>query len=96
MKIVVKFNETTSKINVEFADLSSTMQVDFGEIYAMHDAEVYSGSYEVTPKAYSPVVLETSNKLMKKDLTVREIPYFSVSNPAGGNTVYIAKELEFE
>ena len=49
---------------------------------------VYEGEYKVTPKVTAQT-LETENKLMAEDLTVKAIPYFEVSNLAGGSTVTI-------
>lgn len=65
--------------------------VDFGSIQGA--AEPYTGSYEVTPSDAS-TILPTARKQMAKDVTVHAIPYFCVSNPAGGNTVYIGGEAE--
>ena len=31
---------------------------------------------------------------MKDDVTVKKIPFYNVSNTAGGTTVYIGKEVE--
>lgn len=52
----------------------------------------YDGPYEIIPKT-EPQILSTREKTMMDDVTVREVPYFEVSNQFGGNTVYIAKEL---
>lgn len=49
---------------------------------------LYAGPYEVTPIPAAQR-LATNGKLMKADVTVREIPYFDVGNPSGGSTVYI-------
>lgn len=54
--------------------------------------EPYDGPYDVTPKVTAQT-LPTAKKLMREDVSVRAIPYFDVSNPAGGNTIYIAKEV---
>ena len=54
--------------------------------------EPYEGEYEVTPKISSQT-LATAKKLMKDDMTIKAIPYFDVSNPAGGQTIYIGSEL---
>ena len=54
--------------------------------------EPYGGPYEVTPKVEAQT-LPTAKKLMREDISVRAIPYFDVSNPAGGNTIYIANEV---
>ena len=48
----------------------------------------YAGSYEVTPKIKRQT-LATEDKVMAKDLTVKEIPYYEVSNTHGGTTVII-------
>ena len=54
--------------------------------------EPYDGPYDVTPKVMAQT-LPTAKKLMRDDVSVRAIPYFDVSNPAGGNTIYIANEV---
>lgn len=54
--------------------------------------EPYEGPYEVTPRVEAQT-LPTAKKLMREDVSVRAIPYFDVSNPAGGNTIYIANEV---
>lgn len=48
----------------------------------------YTGEYEVTP-ATVPQVLETADKRMNSDVTVKEIPYYEVSNPQNGKTIII-------
>lgn len=52
----------------------------------------YTGSYEVTPKVEQSTVLETSNKVLAKDVTVKKIPQFEVSNEANGKTLIIGEE----
>jgi hypothetical protein len=37
--------------------------------------------------------METKEKYMKDDVTVNPIPFFSVGNNSGGNTVYIGNEV---
>lgn len=54
--------------------------------------EQYQGSYEVTPMR-AEQVLATANKVMTKDVKVKEIPYSAVSNTAGGQTFYIGREV---
>lgn len=56
------------------------------------DPETYTGSYEVTPKAYSAQTLDTSGKVLSEDLVINEVPYYQTSNTSGGVTSYIAKE----
>lgn len=52
----------------------------------------YSGAYEVTPKTYVPVVLETMRRTMLDNVTVEKIPQFEVSNESGGTTLIIGEE----
>lgn len=49
---------------------------------------LYSGSYEITPSVKKQT-LSTKNKLLSKDITVFEIPYYEVSNVANGVTIII-------
>lgn len=56
------------------------------------DAPPYEGEYDVTPKV-SEQKLPTAKKLLSKDVTIKEIPYFEVSNESGGNTVFIGNEV---
>lgn len=51
----------------------------------------YEGDYEMTPKIEAQV-LETENKSMRHDLTIKAISFSSVSNPSGGETINIAYE----
>ena len=54
--------------------------------------EPYVGGYEVTPKVAQSTVLETANKVLAKDITVKKIPQFEVSNEAAGKTLIIGEE----
>lgn len=53
---------------------------------------VYKGSYEATPSV-NEQTMNTQDKYMSEDVTIRSIPYYSVGNNSGGNTVYIASEV---
>lgn len=55
--------------------------------------EQYEGDYEVVPTV-DGFTLPTRRKLMTQDLTIKEIPYYDVSNTSGGSTVYIGEEIE--
>ena len=68
------------------------VQVDAVTRIPAGDVPVYDGPYEAIPKVEAQT-LPTENKLMLEDISVRAIPYFNVSNPAGGNTIYIANEV---
>lgn len=67
---------------------------ELGVFYAVtqHDTDVYTGEYVVIPKVIEQT-LETQNKLMLDDVTVKEVPYYETSNTSGGLTVYIAQEI---
>ena len=53
----------------------------------------YEGEYEVTPTAEG-FELKTKHRYMDDDLKIKGIPYFEARNLSGGNTVYIAGEIE--
>lgn len=52
------------------------------------DREVYRGVYDVRPQWYGQT-LETSGKIMLRDVNVESIQMSEVANPAGGNTLSI-------
>lgn len=66
---------------------------DFGEIQeVIVNAEMYKGRYEITPKLEEQV-LDTKNKTLNRDMTIKSIPIHETTNESGGLTLYIAKEL---
>lgn len=52
--------------------------------------EHYSGSYVVEPRADRDQYLQTRNKVMDDDMTIKKIAYSETSNASGGYTAYIA------
>lgn len=56
------------------------------------ELQIYDGEYEVVPDI-TEQSLQTSQKFMEDNVTIKEIPYSETSNTSGGNTVYIGKEL---
>ncbi len=52
--------------------------------------EAYEGSATVTPRV-EPQKLDTARKYMRGDITVQEIPYYSVDNDYNGQTVIIGE-----
>lgn len=54
--------------------------------------ETYEGAYEVTPKIYEAVELPTRDRLLRDDVTVKQIPQYEVSNEAGGTTLIMGEE----
>lgn len=51
----------------------------------------YMGDYEVTPKI-SEQMLETYDRHMNENVTIKPIPYYEVSNEYSGKTVIIGDE----
>lgn len=91
-----KFEELDSDLPLKFEELDSDFSTSFGEnitIEVTSEFDTYEGNYSVIPKTESQTLL-TKKKVMAEDVTIKEIPYFDVSNNAGGSTVYIGSEVE--
>ena len=89
---MVRINVSYSpSVTFRFGQAASPMAVELGRPVYM-GGDPYEGPYDVTPKVTAQT-LPTAKKLMRDDVSVRAIPYFDVSNPAGGNTIYIANEV---
>lgn len=56
--------------------------------------DTYTGTYSVVPQANQEVVLSTANKLLTRNVTVQEVPYYETGNEQGGYTAYIAQEVD--
>jgi hypothetical protein len=56
------------------------------------EGKKYEGEYDITPSTYNDKVLATRNLVMTKDVTVRKIPQFEVSNTSDGKTLIIGEE----
>ncbi len=76
--ITINLTDENPQINIELSDDSGDLPPE------------YKGETEVVPKAFEDQTLKTKNTLVTKDIVVSQIPYFAVSNPAGGYTVSIA------
>lgn len=63
------------------------------EVHILQGREPYTGNYTVVPKAHTETILPTKNRQLVHDVRVQKIPYYDVTNAAGGSTVYIAKEI---
>ena len=90
---MVRINVSSGpSVTVRFGqDASPAMAVELGRPVYM-GGDPYEGPYDVTPKVTAQT-LPTAKKFMREDVSVRAILYFDVSNPAGGNTIYIANEV---
>lgn len=69
-----------------------SVKQDIVTVPVHEDVTEYEGAYDVTPKVEEQV-LPTAKKFLSKDVTIKEIPYFEVSNTSGGDTVYIGNEV---
>lgn len=56
------------------------------------EGKKYEGEYDITPSTYNDKVLATRNLVMSRDVTVRKIPQFEVSNTSDGKTLIIGEE----
>lgn len=51
--------------------------------------DIYTGQYEITALPEVEQILRTEKKILLADIVVKPIPYYEVSNDAGGITVSI-------
>ena len=58
------------------------------------DGRPYEGEYDVIPSAHTSIILPTKKRVLSDDVIVRKIYAAEVSNPAGGNTYYIASGMD--
>lgn len=63
--------------------------LEANNIITHEDFEKYLGSYEVTALPEIEQILRTEKKVLLEDIIVKPIPYYEVSNEAGGLTVSI-------
>lgn len=95
MRFNVKFNHTDQKLHVKFEKVSKAIDINFEglqQITGEPEVEIYTGSYEITPKVDAQT-MTTAQKFMTDNVTVKAIPFYDVSNTAGGKTIYIGNEV---
>lgn len=88
MRLPVTFTESKCNLTVKFADNDLNLKFNFGEIIQVSDLPKYEGDYTIIPKITAQT-MKTQDKLMTDNVTIKEIPYFEVSNPQSGKTVII-------
>lgn len=86
--MIIQINVEESK-QIEF-DIENENKIDFEMSTPIAHAP-YAGSYTVTPRV-TEQQLPTKDKYMQDNVTVFQIPYQAVSNPAGGKTIIIGLE----
>lgn len=92
MELIARFHIDTELV-AKFKD-HETLIADFGNVSMGGGSDIpsYNGDYTVIPKT-TIQKLETKEKRMLDDVTIREIPSYKVSNDKGGTTFVIGKEL---
>lgn len=87
-------NEAVQKINLSVTNTNQNVGIrqDVITIPVYKDVPEYQGAYDITPKVVEQR-METKDKLMTDDVTIKSIPFFNVSNTSGGSTVYIGNEV---
>lgn len=96
MIVPVKFSSNDCTLSVRFSINDCLIPVlfeNFQTITVFPESDPYNGDYVVTPST-DEQCLETANKLMFDDVTIKSIPFFEVSNNTGGSTVYIGSDIE--
>lgn len=53
----------------------------------------YDGGYEIKPRFFD-ISLDTSNRFLDEDITVKAIEVSRTSNPQGGRTIYIGGNID--
>lgn len=87
--------DDTVVLDGELNTLRFQEDAEVGVFTALRDAyPTYTGETVVVPKM-DDQILNTAMKTVLTDITVKEIPVYAVSNPQGGNTVYIGGEFDY-
>lgn len=89
-KIIGELNAAGICGSMNTANMTGT--IGNGIVKYDSSTELYTGEYNVVPKAAEEQRLPCAGKKMKKDVTVQKVPYYETSNDAG-ITVYIASEV---
>ena len=91
---MVKFQETDRRLVVKLSEGDQKVDVLFSSaIVSVGNVTMYNGPYSVEPRSDSDQTLDTAQKYMKRDVTVKKIQYAEVSNNSGGTTVTIGEEV---
>lgn len=75
-------------IPMSISSNSKKLKFDIATEYSFTDVPEYEGEYEVTPRLYEQS-LATTDKALRDDVTVHQIPVVYTSNIYDGMTVVI-------
>ena len=95
MNIIARFKDNRRTFHAKLCEIERTIKCEFGRIQTVTEivgGDQYEGEYVVTPHV-GEQELQTKNKVLLDDVTIKAIPYFETSNTSGGNTVYIGNEV---
>lgn len=89
----VQFDKNSFTLDADIEKTDTEIDVDFGTVTTVESVNIpiYTGSYTVTPKTEAQV-MQTANKKMLDDVSIREIPFYRVGNDTG-DTVYIGRDI---
>ena len=79
-----------NKINTLEANIEKDKQLTANLSAPSYVSDIYFGEYEVVP-SQEEKTLATNNKILKGDVSIKQIPYHMTSNETG-YTVYIGGE----
>lgn len=88
---VIEFNYDTTPTRYVDCDIfvyDSILDFDFNLECNASSLPYYDGPYVVDPQLYDQT-LETANKSMSGDVTVKEVSVQTIENPSGGYTLSI-------
>jgi len=90
-KIIGELNAAGICGSMNAANMTGT--IGNGIVKYDSSTELYTGEYDIVPKAAEEQKLPCAGKKMLKDVDIKAIPFFETSNEAG-TTVYIAAEVD--
>lgn len=76
-------------LNIDFHEKVEKIEVKFEESFS-NNSDPYVGEYVITPQK-TEQIMNTAGKTMRKDVTVKKVPRYDVSNESGGTTVIIGE-----
>ena len=90
-KIIGELNAAGICCSMNAANMTGT--IGNGIVKYDSSTELYTGEYDIVPKAAEEQKLPCAGKKMLKDVDIKAIPFFETSNEAV-TTVYIAAEID--
>ena len=76
--------------NTGYEDSFDNFKDTLGNFFnTLTNLKFYEGSYEAIPLPNMEQSFKTAQRILEKDIVVKEIPYYETSNDAGGYTVII-------